>query len=109
MGIIVDTDFYKKLIDGFIDNPAVIYISSILVFGLGFLIVTLHNVWVADWPVVITVFGVLALIKGIVMLAFPRAYLAACKAMEKRIKYLRFYAVIIFVIGIGLMYLGYVN
>lgn len=107
LGIIVNTDFYEKLIDGFKDNPAVVFVSAIMVSILGFLIVTFHNVWVADWPVIITAFGYLALTKGIIMLAFPRAYVAISKEIEKKIKHLRFYAVIIFIIGLGLMYLGF--
>jgi len=109
LGIIVNTDFYEKLTDGFMDNPAVVFVSAIMVSILGFLLVTFHNVWVTDWPVIITVFGYLALIKGIIMLAFPRAYIAISKKIEKKIRHLRFYAVLIFIIGLGLMYLGFVK
>ncbi len=40
-----------------------------LIFGL--VTVVLHNVWVADWRVVITIFGWLSLTKGIVRIGFP--------------------------------------
>lgn len=47
-----------------------------LLFGcialiLGLVTVILHNVWVADWRVVITVFGWISLIRGVVMIGFP--------------------------------------
>jgi hypothetical protein len=38
---------------------------------LGITSVLLHNVWELDWHVVITIFGWLALLKGIIVLAWP--------------------------------------
>ncbi len=43
------------------------YISLLL--GLG--TVVLHNVWVADWRIVITLLGWFTLIKGILKVGFP--------------------------------------
>ena len=40
-----------------------------LTFGL--LTVISHNIWVADWRAVITIFGWLSLAKGVMLLAFP--------------------------------------
>ena len=37
----------------------------------GLAVVLSHNVWVADWRVLVTLFGWAALIKGIVLLASP--------------------------------------
>lgn len=47
-----------------------------LLFGyialiLGLITVILHNVWVADWRVVVTIFGWISLTKGIVRIGFP--------------------------------------
>lgn len=38
---------------------------------LGITSVLLHNVWELNWHVVITIFGWLALLKGIIVLAWP--------------------------------------
>jgi hypothetical protein len=38
---------------------------------LGITSVLLHNIWELDWHVVITIFGWLALVKGIIVLAWP--------------------------------------
>ena len=37
----------------------------------GLAIILSHNVWVRDWPVLITLFGWAALLKGITYIAFP--------------------------------------
>jgi hypothetical protein len=38
---------------------------------LGLASVLLHNYWVANWHVLITIFGWLALIKGVLVIAWP--------------------------------------
>ena len=45
--------------------------SGYLALILGLVTVILHNVWVADWRIVITIFGWISLIKGIVRIGFP--------------------------------------
>lgn len=37
----------------------------------GLAIILSHNIWVADWRIVITLFGWVALLKGITYVAFP--------------------------------------
>lgn len=46
-------------------------VSGYLALIIGLATVILHNVWVADWRVVITIFGWLSLLKGIVRIGFP--------------------------------------
>ena len=38
---------------------------------IGLTIVNVHNFWIAGWPVIITLFGWLAIIGGIIRMAFP--------------------------------------
>lgn len=45
--------------------------SGYLALIVGLVTVILHNVWVADWRVVITIFGWISLIKGIMRIGFP--------------------------------------
>jgi len=48
-----------------------ILLSGWLALILGLVTVILHNLWVPDWRVVITIFGWISLIKGIVRISFP--------------------------------------
>lgn len=48
-------------------------LSGYLALIVGLVTVILHNVWVADWRVAITVCGWISLIKGIGRIAFPEA------------------------------------
>ncbi len=52
-------------------DPGFLLQSGIMTLITGLAIVVGHNVWDGSWRVVITVFGYLALLKGIVLLAWP--------------------------------------
>jgi hypothetical protein len=46
--------------------------TAMLLFVLGLAIVIAHNRWVADWPLVVTLFGWILVIKSAAFLFFPR-------------------------------------
>ena len=55
----------------FLGSPALIFIAGIMALLAGLAVVNTHNVWVADWPVIITLFGWLSLAGGIIRIGFP--------------------------------------
>lgn len=52
-------------------SPALIYLAGVLALLLGLTVVIFHNVWTAGWPVIITVYGWIALVAGVVRMVFP--------------------------------------
>ncbi|MCX5794799.1 MAG: hypothetical protein NTY77_04830 [Elusimicrobia bacterium] len=54
-------------------NAALTYLLGLLALVIGSLIVHYHDIWVGDWPVLITVLGWIAVVKGIMIIAFPNA------------------------------------
>ena len=44
----------------------------LMILVLGLTVVTLHNVWVADWPLVITVVGWIMVLKSMIYLLLPQ-------------------------------------
>lgn len=56
-----------------IEQPATITITAFISIILGILMVLVHNVWVLDWRLVITILAWLTLIKGVIRLNFPFA------------------------------------
>ena len=57
---------YRLLADEFLRSRALIYLSGLLPMTAGLALVLTHNVWRADWPVIITILGWLATIGGAV-------------------------------------------
>lgn len=54
-----------------VEDKSFALISGYLALILGLVTVILHNVWTADWKVVITIFGWISLVKGIARIGFP--------------------------------------
>jgi hypothetical protein len=53
------------------DDKTITVSTGYITFLLGLITVTLHNVWVADWRLAITILGWTTLLKGIEKIAFP--------------------------------------
>jgi len=58
---------------GLLEEKLFILLSGWLALILGLVTVILHNLWVPDWRAVITIFGWISLMKGIVRISFPGA------------------------------------
>jgi hypothetical protein len=71
--------------------------TGYITFLLGLITVTLHNIWVADWRLAITILGWTTLLKGIEKVVFPgRVNKIAQKFKGKQ----SFWGFVIFLIGI---------
>lgn len=62
---------YKKMYQDMMKNSGIIVMMGLFAIIIGFLLVEHHNIWVKDWPVIITLIGWASLIKGFLLLAFP--------------------------------------
>ena len=107
IGILVNPGFYKKLFEDFIENAAVLYLGGITALVVGYLILAFHNTWIKDLSVIITIFGWLALIKGILILIQPKIMIALSKAMVKKESILKIEAIAIIILGLAFSFLGF--
>jgi hypothetical protein len=80
IGLFLNREGYKAMAQEFLRSPPLIYLSGVLTMLAGVAIVLAHNLWVADWRVLITVFGWLGAIGGAARIALP----AATKAVGER-------------------------
>ena len=71
VGMLANRDILRKVMEDFGKNAALVFFIGLFTLFLGMVIVLLHNVWVADWRVLITIFGWGGLIKGIWLTVFP--------------------------------------
>ncbi len=91
----------------FLASRALIFIAGVLALLGGLAIVNTHNVWTAGWPVIITIFGWLAVIGGIVRMGFPALTKSVGETMLARHAGLRVSAVIQLALGLYLMFVSY--
>ena len=107
-GLLTKTDYIQNLLNEFATSPALLHLSGLMAVVVGFLLVTFHNVWVLDWPVIITIFGWLSLIKGLMLIALQGVYGKIFDFMSKRTTFLKVYSVLVLFLGIFFLVLGFV-
>jgi len=73
---------FRKMLHEFEQSPGLTYLSGFIALIVGMILVTYHNRWVSDWPVLITVVGWLSLVKGVLLIAAPQ-FLTSFKGWYK--------------------------
>src|SRR5437899_11662419 len=72
VGVLANAAVYRKLSEEFLASHALIYLAGILGMTAGVAVVLSHNVWAADWRVLITLLGWLAAVGGAVRIVLPQ-------------------------------------
>lgn len=73
IGLLFNQKVYQKIMDDFFKNAALVYVTGLITFVAGLAIVISHNVWVADWRLIITLLGWNVFIKGALLIISPDA------------------------------------
>ena len=71
----------------------------------GTFLVTYHNIWVKGWLVIITILGWVAVIEGVLFIAFPKPMIKAGKKISRNEKVWGVFALIV---GLIFGYFGFV-
>lgn len=74
---------------------------------IGLTTVVLHNIWSADWRVVITVLGWLTLAKGVIRIGFPEIYRKAISFYGKKRWFIQILLIIMIALGAYLIWASY--
>ena len=106
-GMLTSPRFYNEMLNKMINNEAVLFVTGLLVFVIGYFLVAYHNIWTSGWTIIITIFGWLALLKGLMMIVIPEKSIKLYNSIKVSKGQLSIYGVIVFVLGIIFTYLGY--
>lgn len=108
MGVFMLTHRKRLLamVDDYADSFGMTLNGGIMALFSGIIILVFHNIWVADWPVLMTIVGWIALLKGIIFLWYPKAIHSMKALYSNRGAY---YIVIAFVFffAIEFLYFGF--
>jgi hypothetical protein len=69
--VLLNQAFYRAMIRDVIAGRVSFYVAAALGLIVGLAIVLAHNVWTLDWRVLITLFGWLNFLRGVVSVLFP--------------------------------------
>jgi hypothetical protein len=109
IGVFANGAVYRLLADEFLRSRALIYLSGLLLMTAGLALVLTHNVWRADWPVLITILGWFALIGGAVRIVMPQGTERVGRRMLKHKHGLTIGGVVWLALGAILCFFGYVR
>jgi uncharacterized protein YjeT (DUF2065 family) len=90
----------KQIVEDLQDQKFTILISFLAII-IGLLNILFHNVWEANISLVVTLFGWLALLKGIMLFTFPRTTTKGITKMN--IKFVQSMYIFVFLIGVILL------
>lgn len=107
IGILFNLKNYQKLIEDFFNNSALIYLGGLMALIFGLLTVLFHNLWAADWFVIITIFGWLSIIKGVWLIVFPKSAVKITQFYKQKSEFLSAHSLIVLGLGIFLSIKGY--
>lgn len=97
----------REMANDFLKHRGLIFLAGILTLVAGLAIVLTHNVWVAGWPVIITIIGWLSVVGGIFRIVFPDSVKSIGEAMLQLSGGLTAAGVAMALIGGTLCYVGY--
>ena len=98
---------FHKMAEEFLRSPALIFFTGMILMPAGLAVVLNHNVWVADWRVIITLLGWVAVISGALRVFAPYRATEIGKKFLKYRNYETAAAAIWVVIGAVLCYFGF--
>ena len=106
-GMLFNRDYYQKVIADFGKNSIIALFSGMFALIVGIVIVLVHNVWRADWTVIITIIGWIAIVKGAWLLVFPKTVTPFMRLYEQNKSTLTFHALAALGFGVVLTYFGF--
>ncbi len=107
LSMLINGKTIKPLLTNIINDPSLLFVTGFIALILGILLVVSHNIWAADWRIVITIVAWMALLKGIIRIACPQfAFNASKKWVENSFNY-NISMILVLLIGLFLSYHGF--
>lgn len=106
VGALFNPDYLKKVVDDFSKSMSATYIGGLLALIMGFSIISVHSVWDGTWVVIISALGWAALVKGIMLLAFPNVMMRMAHYVYRKVN-MNLYSIIVVLIGAFFGYQGF--
>jgi 4-amino-4-deoxy-L-arabinose transferase-like glycosyltransferase len=100
---------YRTMANEFLHSNALIFLAGLITLTAGLAIVLVHNVWAADWRVVITVLGWLFIVSGIIRTGVPQRVTTIGRTLLAKPLTMKIGAAIDLALGALLCFYGYLR
>jgi hypothetical protein len=106
LAILIQQQRFKKIMHDFLASPTLIAAAGCFYLIVGLIILVPHHLWVAQWPVIVTIVGWIAMLMGLMCLFFPETFVKHSKDLLDKTGSLLL-AWVWFLIGLYLMWAGF--
>lgn len=103
IAMVVNSKATASAIEESVAHKGVVFVWGLLALLIGAVVVVLNNAWTSGLPLLITILGWLAVIKGAFILLAPAAAVALYRKFGKS-GMVVFCGVVVFVLGLVLLY-----
>ena len=109
VGLLVNAAGYRTMAEEFLSSRALTFLAGVISLPAGLAVVLTHNVWTADWRVVVTLLGWLLIVSGVIRVVAPQQAMAWGRAAARNPVTFKIGAAIWLLIGALLTYFGYIR
>lgn len=107
LGGFFSADHYRRLTRDLFENAALTFMMGFSAVIIGSLVVRYHNIWAWNWTVLITIIGWTALLRGVLIIAFPEYFRRLSRPfLTDRV--MKIFPYVTLSIGLFFGYLGFV-
>jgi len=107
--VFVHQQQFRDLVAEVLASRALMFISGFILMPAGLAMVLTHNVWTADWRVLITILGWLTAVGGALRLLAPQILLSTADGYLKRPQLTAMSAALWVLLGLVLCFFGYLH
>lgn len=101
---VLNKNFMTTIVDEVLNNKALFWFIGFVAALIGSIVLAFYSTWSAHWPVLLTIVGWLALLKGIAIMLFPGYMNHSVYRKFKASGIIMFSGVIAMLVGIILLY-----
>ena len=101
------SDRWKLVMEDYTRSPGLTYLTAAIVFGLGLVLVTLHNLWTDPLAIIVSLIGWIVLIEGVALMALPEALLKFGAAAVASRNTTRIWAIFALIAGALLLFAAF--
>jgi hypothetical protein len=109
LSVLVNAAAFRSIAREFLNSPGLIFLTGLVTLPVGIAIVLTHNVWVANWPVLITIVGWLGVITGVIRVFAPQRVAEKGKTIAANHNFPYVAGGIWLAVGAVLCFFGYVR
>jgi len=109
LGMLFNTGVYRAMFERALHDHMFIYLSGVIALTIGLAIVIVHNDWKWHWPLIITMFGWLAVISGIVRMIAPQVVESYGLSLLSSPNFFVIDGGVAMLLGVLLSYFGYLD